>query len=194
VHEKIAGIILAAGAGSRFGRLKQVLEWRGEPLVRHVVRTALAAGLSPVVVVCGAESQTVRSALEGLDVVRVENDSWQQGQSSSVRAGLSALPDQAGGTLFLLADQPQIPVTLVRALVERHAQDLAPVVAPLIDGQRGNPVLFDRATFSDLLALRGDVGGRALFSRYPITWVPWHDPGLLLDVDRPEDYRRLLEL
>jgi molybdenum cofactor cytidylyltransferase len=194
VHERTAGIILAAGTGSRFGQLKQVLAWRGEPLVRHVARTALAAGLSPVVVVCGAGSDDVHSALAGLEVVFVENEDWPQGQSGSLRAGLSALPAPAGAAVFLLADQPHIPVTLVRALVERHAQDLAPVVAPLIDGRRGNPVLFDRATFPDLLALQGDTGGRALLSRYPVAWVPWHDPSLLLDVDRPEDYQKLLEL
>jgi molybdenum cofactor cytidylyltransferase len=194
VHEQIAGIILAAGSGSRFGQLKQLLEWHGEPLVRHVARTAQTAGLSPVVVVCGAGAGAVQSALEGLDVICLENDAWQQGQSSSLQAGLGALPEQVGAALFLLADLPQTPATLVRALVERHAQTLAPVVAPLIDGQRGNPVLFDRVTFPDLLKLRGDVGGRAIFSRYSISWVPWHDPTLLLDVDHPEDYRKLLEL
>ncbi len=194
VHEQIAGIILAAGSGSRFGQLKQLLEWHGEPLVRHVAYTAHAAGLSPVVVVCGAGAGAVQSALEGLDVLCVENDAWQQGQSSSLQAGLGVLPERAGAALFMLADLPQTPATLVRALVERHAQTLTPVVAPLIDGQRGNPVLFDRVTFPDMLQLRGDVGGRALFSRYPIAWVPWHDPDLLLDVDLPEDYQRLLEL
>jgi molybdenum cofactor cytidylyltransferase len=171
-----------------------LLEWHGEPLVRHVARTAQTAGLSPVVVVCGAESGKVHSALEGLDVVCVENDAWQSGQSSSLQAGLGALPQQAGAAVFLLADMPQIPATLVRLLVERHSHTLAPVVAPLIDGQRGNPVIFDRVTFPVLLQLHGDVGGRVLFSRYPVSWVPWHDSNLLLDVDHLEDYQRLLEL
>ncbi len=99
---------------------------------------------------------------------------------------------EPGGAIFLLADQPQTPPTLIRSLVEMHARTLAPIIAPLVNGQRGNPVLFDRATFSDLLSLTGDVGGRSLFSRYPVEWLPWHDEGVLLDVDTEEDYSRLV--
>ena len=62
-----------------------------------------------------------------------------------------------------------------------------------MDGQRANPVLFDRNTFADLLQLQGDIGGRALFSRYPVAWLEWHDPAVLQDIDTPEDYRRLLQ-
>jgi molybdenum cofactor cytidylyltransferase len=86
---------------------------------------------------------------------------------------------------------PQTPASLVRSLVETHAASLAPIVAPLVDGQRGNPVLFDRDTFPELMELSGDVGGRPLFARYPVEWVPWHDSGILADVDTQDDYWRL---
>ena len=95
--------------------------------------------------------------------------------------------------LKVLADQPQIPVPLIRALVESHAQGLKPITGPLIDGQRGNPVLFDRITFDDLLSLSGEVGGRKLFSKYSVNWISWLDPAALFDVDTPEDYVNLLE-
>jgi molybdenum cofactor cytidylyltransferase len=104
---------------------------------------------------------------------------------------LRALPDTIGSAVFLLADQPQIPIELVKALNEQHARSLSPIIAPLIDDRRGNPVLFDRVTFADLLSLTGDVGGRAVFAKHPITYVPWHDANVLLDVDTPEDYQRL---
>jgi molybdenum cofactor cytidylyltransferase len=78
--------------------------------------------------------------------------------------------------------------------MELHSVDLPPIVAPLIlEERRGNPVLFDRSTFSDLLALRGDSGGRSLFSKHHVQYMPWHDASLLLDVDTEEDYRRLVE-
>jgi molybdenum cofactor cytidylyltransferase len=80
---------------------------------------------------------------------------------------------------------------VLRALVERHSLDLSLIVAPQVQGQRSNPVLFDRLTFPDLLALTGDVGGRAIFSKHPVTTLPWYDESLLLDVDTPEDYERL---
>jgi len=197
VHERIAGIILAAGGATRFGRLKQLLPWRGEPFVRHAARSALQAGLKPVVVVTGAQAQAVRAALQGMDLVQVENPDWEAGQSSSLQAGLRVLPPETGAVIFLLADQPHVPVSLLRALTETHSETLSALVAPLVDGRRGNPVLFDRSTFPALMALRGDVGGRALFStgdRFPISWVPWLDSSLLLDVDTPQDYRRLIDL
>ena len=115
------------------------------------------------------------------------------GQSSSIRKGLDAASTRSGAVLFLLADQPQISAVLIRKLIEEQSQSAAPIVAPMVDGQRGNPVLFSRETFDDLLKLSGDVGGRALFSRYSVKWVPWHDPAPLVDVDTPADYQRLLE-
>jgi molybdenum cofactor cytidylyltransferase len=193
VYTSTAGVVLAAGGASRFGAPKQLLDWRGQPLVRHVARLALRAGLDPVVVVLGAHRAEVRHALDGLRLILVENQDWQTGQSSSIRGGLCALPDKTGAAIFLLCDQPQVPERLLASLVEMHRQTLAPIISPQVDGKRANPVLFDRQTFADLLALQGDVGGRGLFSKYPVTWVEWLDRRLALDIDTPEDYRRLLE-
>jgi len=194
VHEPIAAVVLAAGSSQRFGRPKQLLAWRGRPLVWHAARRAVEAGLHPVTVVCGDECAQIRRALRDLPVVVVHNPDWTQGQSTSVRAGLEAVSAQSGGILFLLADQPQIPVLLLRFLVEEHARTLAPIIGPLFDGRRGNPVLFDALTFDDLRHLTGDTGGRALFSRYPPRWISWLDERPRLDIDTPDDYRRLLEM
>lgn len=194
VYEPIAGVILAAGKSSRFGQPKALLPWRGEPFIRHVIRAAHRAGLSPVVVVGGAHMPQIRLACADMEIQLIHNPDWEEGQSASLRAGLRALPSQFGAAVFLLVDQPQVPVGLIDALVEAHVGSLPSIVAPLVDGQRANPVLFDRRTFPELEALRGEVGGRALFSKYPITWVPWHDPRILLDVDTPDDYQTLLEM
>jgi molybdenum cofactor cytidylyltransferase len=191
VHQRIGGVVLAAGGARRYGAPKLLLPWRGEAIVRQVVKTALSAGLNPVVVVAGEQIADIRAAVSDLDVQLVHNPDWESGQSSSVKAGLDALPANVGGCIFLLGDQPRTPPALVSGLVEKHAASLSPIVAPLVDGQRGNPVLFDRATFLDLMGLSGDSGGRSLFARYPVEWVPWHDAGVLLDVDTPQDYQRL---
>jgi molybdenum cofactor cytidylyltransferase len=194
-YEPTAAILLAAGAATRYGQPKQLLDFDGEPLVRRVARTALAAGLSQVVVVTGANAESVEAALTDLPVVIARCEGWEEGQAASIRAGVQAVGRDArapGSAIFMLADQPYVTPTLLRALAERHSQTLAPIVAPLVDGRRGNPVLFDQSTFPDLLALTGDVGGRALFSRYPIEWLPWLDATVLLDVDTPDDYRKLV--
>ncbi len=193
VHEPVAGILLAAGGASRFGSPKQLLSYQGMPLVRRLARVALASGLWPLLVVSGAYTPEIRQALEGLAVDLLHNPDWQAGQSTSVKVGVNALPSEAGAVIFFLADQPFVDESLVLALVEAHARSLAPIVAPMVDGRRSNPVLFDRRTWEDFASLTGDLGGRALFSRYPVAWVPWHDPRLLLDVDTPEDYQRLID-
>jgi molybdenum cofactor cytidylyltransferase len=192
VHERIAGIVLAAGAATRFGGPKQLLDYHGQSFVRKVAQTGLEAGLSPVIVVTGAHAELVEAELHDLPVVVIHNPDWQQGQSTSVKTGLNALPANTGGAIYLLADQPQVTPHVIGALVERHAATLARVIAPLAGDRRANPVLFDRATFGDLHAIRGDSGGRVLFTKYQVEYVPWHDESLLLDVDTEDDYRNLL--
>lgn len=192
--EHTAGILLAAGESTRFGAPKQLLDWHGKPFVRHIAETALRAGLWPVVVVTGFHAADVESALTDLPVSIVYNAEYQQGQSASIRKGVSSLPQHNGAAVFLLADQPQIPIEVIRALDELHTQELAPIIAPLVlEERRANPVLFDQVTFSDLLQLEGDVGGRAIFSKFKVEYIPWHDDRLLFDVDKPEDYQRLVE-
>jgi len=193
VHEPVAGIILAAGGALRFGKPKQTLAWRGKPFIQHVAETALAAGLSPVVLVSGAYAEVVEPCVDHLPLTITRNPDWQLGQSTSIQAGIRALPSEAGAAIFLLADQPQVTTDVLRALVERHSLDLSPIVATQVQGQRANPVIFDRNTFPDLSSLEGDTGGRQLFSRYPGVYLPWHDERLLLDIDTQEDYNKLIE-
>lgn len=194
VKEPMAGIVLAAGESSRYGQPKQLLDWKGEPFVRAVARTALQAGLSPVVVVTGANREQVESSVNDLDVSTIYNEQWKTGQASSIRTGLDALAiaHKAGGAIFLLADQPQLTTSVLRALVEKHAEGLYPIVAPMVIDRRANPVLFDQTTFPDLLTLEGDIGGRAIFHKHRVEYLPWHDDRLLLDVDTPEMYQRLI--
>jgi len=196
VHERIAGIILAAGESRRFGEPKQLLNWKGQPFVRAVAKTALAAGLSPVLVVTGANALAVELAVKDLNIAVINNEDWKSGQASSIKAGIDALLfdsfPRSGGAIFLLTDQPQVTTSILHGLAEKHAEGLYPIVAPMVMDQRANPVLFDRATFSDLTTLEGDVGGRAIFHKHRIEYLPWHDDRLLLDVDTPEMYQRLI--
>ncbi len=193
--ERTAGILLAAGPSTRFGRPKQLLDWRGEPFIRVIAKTAIESGLSPIVIVTGANADQIEPAIQDLPVQIIRNREWQSGQASSIRTGVQSLPSETGAAIFLLSDQPQIKPDVIRALAARHSAELFPIVAPLVlRERRANPVLFDRDTFPDLMALEGDVGGRAIFSKHHVEYLPWHDDSLLFDVDRPEDYPHMKEL
>lgn len=193
VHEPVAGIILAAGGSTRYGKPKQLLDWKGQAFVRAVAQAALQAGLSPVIVVTGANADQIEASINDLNISYVRNEAWRDGQGSSIKAGVQALASTyVGGVIFLLADQPQVTTAVIRALVEKHAEGLYPVVAPMVIDRRGNPVLFDRVTFPDLETIQGDTGGRAIFHKHRVEYLPWHDDGLLLDVDTPEHYQRLI--
>lgn len=196
VRRRAAGVVLAAGGSGRMGQPKQLLDWFGRSFVRAVSETALAAGLWPVLVVTGAAHEQVREAISGLPVQVVENPLWKAGQSTSVQAAVNAFRQMQTeaplAAVFLLVDQPQIPVPLVQALLANHASTLSPIVAPLVDDRRGNPVLFSQETFDALLATKGDAGGRQVFSRFRVEYFPWLDAGAGMDVDTPEDYAALL--
>lgn len=188
VHGRVAGVILAAGGSSRLGEPKQLIEWRGHSLIWHAVRATQA--LNPVAVVIGEGAKDIRRALRKEQVDIIENADWEAGQSSSVRAGLESIAEGTEAVVFLLADMPFVNSELVSALVQRYRQTLAPLVATWAGGRRANPVLFDRETYSDLQALEGDQGGRAIFRRFEREFVEWDD-AVLQDVDTPEDLERL---
>ncbi|MDW7755189.1 MAG: NTP transferase domain-containing protein, partial [Brevefilum sp.] len=116
-----------------------------------------------------------------------------KGQSTSMKAGLKALPEACGSVMFLLSDQPQISSELIRQLMDRYFQNRNAITAPMVNGQRGNPLLFDQAAFSALAEVKGDRGGRAVINRFEVDWLPWVDRRILLDVDREGDYERLLK-
>jgi molybdenum cofactor cytidylyltransferase len=119
------------------------------------------------------------------------NPAWASGQSSSVRVGIEALPGDIGGAVFMLVDQPLISPELIKKILQQHQRNPAAIILPAIDGKAGNPVLFDRQVFGDLTMLSGDMGGRALFEKFPVRQVPWEDKKSQEDIDTPEDYQRI---
>ncbi len=190
---RVAAVVLAAGGAIRYGALKQLLPWGSGTLLTHVVDTALASSARPVVVVLGAQAEVCRAAMGERPVQVVVNPMWAQGQSTSVQVALAALPPETDAALFLLADQPSVQLSTLEALIARYCATRAPLVWPEFRGRRGNPVLFDRRLFPELMAQHGDVGGRAVLQVHAAEAqrVAVDDPGILTDIDTPDDYARV---
>jgi 4-nitrophenyl phosphatase len=192
---QIAGVLLAAGASTRFGQPKQLLDWGGVPLVTHMADTALAAGLDPMVAVLGHAAEEVRAALANTQVQPVMNWRWREGLSTSVQIGLAMLPPDSTGVVLLQCDQPLVTPNLLQRLISRFEETAAPIVYPAHGGQRATPVLFARSLFPELAAVTGDQGGRVVIACHAeeAATVEVEDPDVLMDIDTPEEYRQLVE-
>jgi molybdenum cofactor cytidylyltransferase len=192
---RVAAVILAAGRSTRMGGPNKLLaEIGGRPLVRIAVEEALASRAHPVIVVTGHQREKVEAALEGLDVQRVHNPDFAEGLSTSVKTGLGAVPEDVDGAIVCLGDMPQVRAPLIDKLVAAFDPERgALAVVPTIDGRRGNPVVWSRRFFPELMALEGDVGARNVIGRYPeaVLEVPLTDMAAFIDVDTPEAFDRV---
>jgi molybdenum cofactor cytidylyltransferase len=194
---RLAAVVLAAGASSRLGSAKQLVEFRGAPLVRRAASAAIEAGASPVIVVLGAHAQEVAAALSGLPgVSAVINDRWEDGLASSLATGVrEAMRLDAGcdGVLITTADQPLVDGMALRSLLDALG-DGARLVAAEYGETIGVPAVIGREHFESLLELSGDAGaGRWLRARIgEVRRVPM--PGAQMDIDGAADVAKLATL
>jgi len=192
---KIAGIILAAGRGLRMGKVKQLLPINGIPMLQHVIYAALNSRLDDVIVVLGSAGSEIREAVDLSNVTIVENPSYQEGQSSSLKAGLQTLNPDIDAALFLLADQPQVDTTIINQLIAAYQPDQTHILRPSFKGKPGNPVLMSRSVFPKLLELEGDQGGRGVFQFFQDSMkeVPVQHGGIHTDLDTPAEYQSFIQ-
>jgi len=186
----IAAVVLAAGRSSRMGGPNKLLaEIGGRPLLRMVVEAALASQARPVLVVTGHQRERVEAALAGLPVTFIYNPNYGEGLGTSLKAGIAALPPDVDGVVVCLGDMPQVDAALINRLVGAIDLDKNALVAvPTIEGKRGNPVVWSRRFFPDLMAVEGDVGARHLIGRYgeAVVEVPVSGAAALTDIDTPQ--------
>jgi molybdenum cofactor cytidylyltransferase len=188
----IAAVVLAAGAGSRIGGNKALLELDGIPFIERIVNVARQVRIGRIVVVVGHRADEVRRATpSGPDVLFLETPHPERGQLSSIQVALCSLTD-APGMLVWPVDHPLVAVGTVDLVVRSGAEQREKIVIPCHAGRGGHPTFFPRCMFGDLLALPADRGARALFHAHPqsIVRVAVADPGVRADIDTREDYDR----
>ncbi|MGB9887060.1 MAG: selenium cofactor biosynthesis protein YqeC [Moorellales bacterium] len=188
----VAAVVLAAGTSSRFGTNKLLQPVGSSTVVERVVDTALSCPVEPVLVVLGYQAEAVAAYLGERPLQRVHNPRYREGQSTSLRAGVEALPTSVRAALVFLGDLPLIRRETVEAILAAYRQTGAPLVYPTYAGRPGHPVLIDRRLFPRLEGIDGDQGARELL---PLGLaVPVEDEGIGLDVDTSTDLDRVRQI
>jgi molybdenum cofactor cytidylyltransferase len=188
-------VVLAAGRSARLGRPKQLLVYGHQSLVQHAVRTALDAGIGPVLVVTGAYQMEVEKELQGFPAIAVFNPNWEEGMGRSIQCGTESamgLFPETDGILFMVCDQPYVHASHLQHLWETQVETLAPIVTSQYEGIRGTPALYHRDLFEALLSLQGDQGARPILQRLTdqVASVPFSEGGV--DIDTEADYTQFV--
>jgi len=189
----ISVIVLAAGESTRMGFPKLLLPIKGKSLLQHVIDNALQSKVGEVIVVLGAEATKLRREIKQSQVQIIENASYKEGLSTSLKAGLQAVSPQAQAVLILLGDQPLISHDIIDALIDKYEESGSIMVAPVYKGKRGNPVLFDSSLIPELSRVTGDKGGREIIEKHPaqLATVDFESTITGTDIDSWEDYREV---
>jgi molybdenum cofactor cytidylyltransferase len=188
----ILGVVLAAGLSRRMGQPKLLLTLEGKPVLRHAVERMLAGGVDETVIVVPPEHGDLEAALAGIPVRFAVNPKPEAGQGSSIAVGVSAAPAGAEALLIALGDQPRLPPQVIPGLIAAFRRMGKAITAPRYREGQGNPVLFGPQVISELRALTGDSGARAVIEKDAsrVAWVDF-DESMPADVDTPEDYDRV---
>ncbi len=189
----VSAVILAAGGSTRMGSPKQQLEINGKPLVKIVAENILASIADEVIIVTQPDLLLLNDN-EYPDIKRVINEKWQTGQSSSMKAGLGSVSSESDAVLFFMADQPMIDTDIINYLITAFHKTDKSIVAPVYNGKKGAPVLFSKSLFNELKIIEGDKGGRDLLKKYPVEYADIESPLAGMDVDTPEEFKRLKEM
>jgi molybdenum cofactor cytidylyltransferase len=192
---RTGAIILAAGAATRMGQLKQLLAYRGRTLLRHSIEQAVAAGFRPIVVVVGSNAQMLRRSIAGKAVKIVHNEQWETGMGSSIRAGMRALLERdevPEAAAILVADQPLVQAKHLAAMRRLLSSAGSSIVAAQYSDTIGVPALFKQELFGALLSLPPEVGARRLLRTSDADVTPFPLPEAAVDIDTPEDFERLI--
>ena len=192
----IAGLILAAGESRRMGRDKALLTYHGRSFLETIINNLGAAGIEKVTVVLGHHAESIQRAVNLAGVRVVVNHDYQRGQTSSLQLGLAAAAaDSPEAVMLCLVDHPAVSTEVITALSKRFESTRPPVLIPTDEGQRGHPVVISQALFPELLALPPEEPANTVIRKYrdATQFVEVADRGILLDVDDPESYERLVE-
>jgi molybdenum cofactor cytidylyltransferase len=188
----LSAILLAAGESRRMGSPKALLHYHGQTFIGRICTTFLTAGVDELIVVLGARAEEIARALPVHPALRtVVNSRYAQGQLSSLMVGIGALSPESEAAVVNLVDHPMVSSETIKAVIASFRASPLPIVIASYQGKRGHPVLFSGQVYGEILAAPLDQGAKVVVRKDParVREVPLDDPGILADIDTPEDYR-----
>lgn len=191
----LAAVILSAGASSRMGRPKALLPYREGTFLEHLIQVTRHPRIGVTRIVLGAGAELIRTIAKLDPSAVILNPEWEQGQLSSIRAGLRSLEGiDTDGIVLCPVDHPLVSARLVNDLVERFYEEKKAIVLPTYNGRRGHPVIFSNALYSDLFAAPAEKGARAVVWAHAaeVLEVPTDEEGVILNLNDPEMLRRAI--
>jgi len=195
-NKKVSGIILAAGSASRMGKTKQLLPFKGRPILEHVISNARLSNLYEIIVVLGQSAKKIQHDIDLTSTKTIINNEYIKGQSTSLIKGLEKISPLCDAAMFLLADQPLITPVTINTIIKAFENSNLSITIPYYNDIRGNPVIIAKSLFQNLKSLSGDTGPRILFNNFKdsILKVPVQDKAILIDVDTQNDYKKLISI
>jgi molybdenum cofactor cytidylyltransferase len=187
-------IVLAAGASTRLGQAKQLVQIAGRPALQQVVSNAIAVAGSAVTVVLGAQAADITRMLQHSSASVLINRQWQEGLASSIRCGMSSLSHACDAVMLLLGDQVAVTAADLKRLISAWNGQDSIIATSVYSGQLGVPAIFPRFAFSELMQLRGDQGAKAIINRYTSRLAHVPMPNAAYDLDTAEQVAQMQEL
>lgn len=186
----ISAVVLAAGQSIRMGKTKQLLRLKGKPLLEHVLEHLLKSKVDDIIVVLGSGSERIMMEVELQEVKVVVNESYEDGMSSSLKAGIKALSGNCDAFIVTLADQPFIGTSTLNAVIDAYLAGKGLIGVPIHDGQRGNPVLFDMSLACEILTISGDQGAKKVLHKHEtdVYEIEVNTPSIFVDIDTETDF------
>ncbi len=191
----LSAILLAAGESRRMGSPKALLHYQGQTFIERICTAFLTASVDELIVVLGARAEEIGHALPAHPALRsVVNSRYSQGQLSSLMVGIGTLSPESEAAIVNLVDHPLVSSETITAVLDSFRMAPLPIIIASYQGKRGHPVLFSSQVYGEILAAPLDQGAKVVVRKDParVREIPLDDPGILADIDTPEDYARFV--